>query len=66
LVVTHPNDNWDQLRDQVDSMTTELRAEIRTGLADLRAELIKWMLTLWIVFWVATVVPLAGLILQTR
>jgi hypothetical protein len=58
--------NWDRFRDQLDSTKTELRAEIKTGLADLRAELIKWMFTFWIVFWIATVVPIAGLILQTR
>ena len=65
--------NWDRFRDQLDSAKTELRAEIKTGLADLRAEmhamkgeLIKWMFTFWIVSWIATVVPIAGLILQTR
>jgi hypothetical protein len=58
--------NWDRFRDQLESTKTELRAEIKTGLADLRAELIKWMFTFWIVFWIATVVPIAGLILQTK
>lgn len=87
--------NWDRFRDQFDGVNvglhsgldrakTELRAEIRTGLADLRtelktdiadlrtemhamkSELIKWMFTFWIVSWIATVVPIAGLILQIR
>ena len=34
-------------------------AELRRELADQRADLIKWMF----IFWVGTVVPLAGLIL---
>jgi hypothetical protein len=58
--------NWDRFRNQLDTRTAELRSEIRTGLADLRAELIKWMFAFWIVSWIATVVPIAGLILQTR
>ena len=32
----------------------------------MKSELIKWMFTFWIVSWIATVVPIAGLILQTR
>ena len=39
-----------------------LRGEIRTGLADQRADLLKWMFG----FWIATLVPLAGLILTLQ
>ena len=35
----------------------DLRAELRTEMANQRAELIKWMF----IFWAGTVVPLAGL-----
>jgi hypothetical protein len=65
--------NWDRFRDQLESTKTELRAEIKTECAAVRAEmhamkseLIKWMFTFWVVSWIATVVPIAGLILQTR
>ena len=37
----------------------ELRSELRTELASQRADLIKWMF----IFWVGTVVPLAGLLI---
>ena len=40
--------NWDRFR-----------AELRAGIADLRAELLKWMFA----FWAGTIIPLAGLIL---
>ena len=41
------------------SLRSELIARLETGLAAQRAELLKWMF----VFWVGTIVPLAGLIL---
>ena len=37
----------------------ELCAELRTEMANQRADLIKWML----IFWVGTIVPLAGLVI---
>jgi hypothetical protein len=39
------------------------RAELRGSMAELRAELIKWMFGFWVAFWLATVIPLGGLIL---
>jgi hypothetical protein len=36
---------------------TEVRAELRTEMANQRADLIKWMF----IFWAGTVIPLAGL-----
>jgi len=41
------------------SLRIEFTARLETGLAAQRAELLKWMF----VFWVSTIVPLAGLIL---
>ena len=40
----------------------ELRGDLHTGLANQRAELLKWMF----LFWAGTVVPLAGLILALQ
>ena len=47
---------------KLERTAAELRGEILTGLADQRAGLLKWMFG----FWVATLVPLAGLILTLR
>ena len=47
---------------KLERTAAELRGEIRTGLADQRAGLLKWMFG----FWIATLVPLAGLILMLR
>ena len=44
---------------RLEQRLAETRAELRTELANQRAELIKWMF----IFWVGTIVPLAGLIL---
>ena len=44
---------------RIDQRMAELRGELYTGLANQRAELLKWMF----LFWAGTVVPLAGLIL---
>jgi len=49
-------------RAEMERRLAELRGEVgglRTQVADTRAELLKWMLA----FWIATLVPLAGLIL---
>jgi hypothetical protein len=61
------------LRADIKTGLADLRTELKTDIANLRgemhamkAELIKWMFTFWIVSWIATVVPIAGLILQTR
>jgi hypothetical protein len=57
------------LRAEFDGTKAELRAEFQGLRADLHAmktELIKWMFVLCIAWWIATVVPIAGLILQTR
>ena len=47
---------------KLERTAVELRGELRTGLADQRAGLLKWMFG----FWVATLVPLAGLILTLQ
>jgi hypothetical protein len=44
---------------RIDQRMAELRGEMHSGLANQRAELLKWMF----LFWAGTVVPLAGLIL---
>jgi len=48
-----------RLEDGLSALRSELIARLETGLAAQRAELLKWMF----VFWVGTIVPLAGLIL---
>jgi enoyl reductase-like protein len=47
---------------KLETCVADLRSEIRSGLADQRAELLKWMFG----FWIATLVPLAGLIVALR
>lgn len=47
---------------KLERIAAGLRGEIQSGLADQRADLLKWMFG----FWVATLVPLAGLILTLR
>jgi len=47
---------------KLERYAAELRGEIRIGLADQRASLLKWMFG----FWIATLVPLAGLIVTLR
>src|ERR1043166_9490253 len=44
---------------KIEQRVAELGAQLRREMADQRADLIKWMF----IFWVGTVVPLAGLIL---
>lgn len=39
-------------------------AKLDASIADLRAELIKWMFGFCIALWLATVIPLGGLILS--
>lgn len=53
-----------QLREINELNWERFRAELNAGLAGLRAELIKWMFGFWIAFWLATVLPLGGLILR--
>src|SRR5688500_1113286 len=45
--------------DRLEGRFDQLRSDVRAQLADQRSELLKWMF----LFWVGTVVPLAGLIL---
>src|ERR1041384_335260 len=47
------------LDSKIEQRVAELGAQLRREMADQRADLIKWMF----IFWVGTVVPLAGLIL---
>jgi CRP-like cAMP-binding protein len=47
---------------KLDTSVAALREEIRTGLVDRHVSVLKWMFT----FWIATLVPLAGLILAMR
>jgi hypothetical protein len=47
-----------EFKAEVREQISALRGELRGGLADQRADLIKWMF----VFWAATIVPLGGLI----
>ncbi|MFN2604233.1 MAG: hypothetical protein ABR582_15950 [Gemmatimonadaceae bacterium] len=53
--------NWERFRSALlaesASIKSELRGEFRTGLADLRAELLKWMF----IYWTGSVVTLGGL-----
>jgi hypothetical protein len=53
-----------QLREINELNWERYRTELKAGLAGLRAELIKWMFGFWIAFWLATVLPLGGLILR--
>jgi phosphate uptake regulator len=53
-----------QLREINELNWERFRAELKAGLAGQRAELIKWMFGFWIAFWLATVLPLGGLILR--
>jgi hypothetical protein len=46
-----------RLEIQLGSALAEQRAEFKAGLADQRADLLKWMF----LFWAGTVMPLAGL-----
>ncbi len=46
-----------EFRAEVEVSVAQLRAELRTGLSETRADLLKWMFG----FWIATLVPLAGL-----
>ena len=48
--------------DRLEGRFDQLRSDVRAQLADQRSELLKWMF----LFWVGTVVPLAGLILALR
>ena len=50
--------NYARFEARLDHRLADFRTEFRQGLADQRAELLKWMF----LFWVGTVVPLAGLI----
>ena len=46
------------VRSDIDKGLAEVRSEMDSRLANQRADLIKWMF----IFWVCTVVPLAGLV----
>ncbi len=47
---------------KLEASVAALRGEIRSGLADQHASLLKWMFG----FWVATLAPLAGLVLALQ
>jgi hypothetical protein len=51
-----------EVRAELREAVARLENRIDSGLANQRAELIKWMF----VFWAGTVIPLAGLILALR
>ena len=48
-----------QLRQEMDFLRSELRGEFKSGLAETRAELLKWMF----VYWVGSAATTVGLIL---
>ena len=50
--------NRAEIREVSDLYFARFEARLEKGLAEVRAELIKWMF----IFWAGTVVPLAGLI----
>lgn len=56
--------NWERFRAELNAGLAGVRGEFNARLAELRAELIKWMFGFWIAFWLATVLPLGGLILR--
>jgi hypothetical protein len=63
LTVTNGR-NWLAFEAKLDASIADVRADLRGSIAELRAELIKWMFGFWIAFWLATVIPLGGLILS--
>ncbi len=52
----------EQRLSRVENSVAGLRIEVRTGLADRHVSLLRWMFG----FWIANLVPLAGLILALR
>ena len=48
-----------EVRSEMDKGFSKVRSEMDVRLADQRADLVKWMF----IFWVSTVVPLAGLVI---
>ena len=54
--------NFARFDAKLDQRLAELRAELRTGLADTRTELVRWMFG----FWVTTLMALAGILLALR
>jgi hypothetical protein len=57
-------DYRNQLSEINDRNWLAFRAELRASIAEMRAELIKWMFGFWVAFWLATVLPLGALILR--
>jgi hypothetical protein len=51
-----------KLEQRLAELRAELLTELRTGLADTRTELVRWMFG----FWVTTLLALAGLVLALR
>jgi hypothetical protein len=54
--------NFARFDAKLDQRLAELRAELRTGLADTRTELVRWMFG----FWVTTLMALAGVLALRR
>jgi hypothetical protein len=54
--------NFQRFDAKLEASVAALREEIRTGLADRHVSVLKWMFG----FWIATLVPLAGLILALQ
>jgi hypothetical protein len=54
--------NFARFDAKLEQRLAELRAELRTGLADTRTELVRWMFG----FWVTTLMALAGILLALR
>jgi hypothetical protein len=54
--------NFARFDAKLDQRLAELRAELRTGLADTRTELVRWMFG----FWVTTLMALAGMLALRR
>ena len=58
-------DYRNQLKEINERNWLAFQAKLDASIAELRAELIKWMFGFWIAFWLATVIPLGGLILRS-
>lgn len=50
--------NFARFDAKLEQRIAEVRADLRSGLAEQRAELVRWMF----MFWIGTVIPLGGLI----
>jgi len=54
--------SWERFKAHLDAELAKVRGELRTEMANMRADLIKWMF----VFWIGNVVSLGGLMVGLR